>query len=46
MEVFDALMTAECDLNGVLRRHIRAQAHVGEEADAFDEAGGVIARSQ
>ena len=41
-QVLDALMAAERHLNGVLRGHIRAQPHVGQQADALDEAGGVL----
>ena len=36
-QVLDALVAAECDLDCVLRRDIRTQPHVGEQADALDE---------
>ena len=35
-------MAAERDLNRVLRRHIRAQPHVRQQADALDETLGVL----
>ena len=41
-QVLDALVAAERDLNGVLRGHVRAQPHVGQQADALQEAGGVL----
>jgi len=33
-QVIDALVPAECHLNGVLRGHVRAQSHVRQQADA------------
>ncbi len=37
-QVVDALVAAQCGLDGVLRGHVGAQTHVGEDIQAFDIA--------
>ena len=44
-EIVNALISAERHLNGMLRRHIGAQPHIGQQADALDETGCVLGRS-
>ncbi|CVM08852.1 Uncharacterised protein [Streptococcus pneumoniae] len=43
-EVVDGLVAAQCHLDGVLRGHVGAHPHVGQQGQALEEVGGPVLR--